>query len=130
MQWLRSNRPISVWLAAFAMLLISLAPTITLTLQGSSDGGWLEVCTTVGTKGIGLPGDDGGRESPTPPTQGHGFEHCPYCSWHVDALTPPPARGLPVLIAPPSNVPHLFFAVPRTLHAWRAAQPRAPPRLS
>jgi Protein of unknown function (DUF2946) len=130
MQWLRTNRLMSAWLVAFAMLLISLSPAITLALQGSSNGGWLEVCTTVGAKWISLSGDDSGRELPTLPAQRHGIEYCPYCSWHVDALTPPPAPNLPVLIAPPSDVPHLFFAAPRTPHAWLAAQPRAPPRLS
>jgi hypothetical protein len=55
------------------------------------------------------------------------LEHCPFCHLHADALQVP-FVSIPVLpYASKPARPSLFFLAPSLLHAWRSAQPRAPP---
>ena len=130
MQWARSERKRFVWVAAMAILLMALAPTISHALQGQSARDWALVCSTQGAKWISASGDAEDRSSAPQPASVHAFEHCPYCSLHAGTVGLPPAGGSVVLLSLSDRVPRLFLTAHRPLHAWLAAQPRGPPRLA
>ncbi len=126
MSALRAHVRLSSWIAALAILLVSLAPALgqAWAAKGSS---WMEVCTAQGAKWV-----QAGEQGSTPELPpGHLFDHCPYCSLHAPALgLPPPAGLVHQLLRLGTEVPTAFLAAPRSLHAWVSAQPRAPPRFS
>lgn len=110
-----------------AILLASLAPSLSLALASATGATWFEVCTTQGSRWI-QAGEDGSERAPA---SAHVLDHCPYCSLHAPTLGLPPASSLthlPRRLA--HEVPLAFLAAPRTLHAWVSAQPRAPPLFS
>jgi hypothetical protein len=127
MRALCAHRRLTTWLAALAILLASLAPSLSHALASAAGTDWIEVCTTQGSKWI-AAADDGSERAPA---SVHVLEHCSYCSIHAPALGLPPANDsaqLPSRLA--HEIPLAFLAAPRTLHAWVSAQPRAPPRFS
>lgn len=106
---------------------MALAPTLSHALQDRQADLLMAVCSAQGTHFIaaeaglsGLP--TGSHTAPAQP-----LEHCPWCHLQGADGAVPPAPAAVVLQAPQAVVPRLFLAAPRTLHAWRAAQPRAPP---
>ena len=110
-----------------AILLASLAPSVSQALGLAKGGSWIEVCTAQGSKW--LQGDWDG--SGGAPASGHVLDHCPYCSLHAPVLGMPPAPGLVAPVPLPGHDrPLAFLAAPRTLHAWVSALPRAPPLFS
>lgn len=114
-------------MAALAILLASLAPSLSQALGSSKPGSWVEVCTAQGSKWVSAQGDG----SPSAPTAGHAFEHCPFCSMHAPALgLPPSSDPLPLQLEGQADFPPAFHAAPHTLHAWVSALPRAPPQHS
>jgi hypothetical protein len=119
------------WLALIAVLALALLPTVSRALA-AADGqvSWAEVCTPQGMRAVALAADSGVDE-PSPAGAGVALEHCPYCATSAVALGMPPApvtvSRLPAL---GTELPALFLQAPATLHAWRSAQPRAPPVLS
>lgn len=123
------RRPIA-WLALCALLAWALLPTLSHAFAPA--GGktvWSEVCTPQGMRLVAI--DAAGGETPAPvSTAGH-LEHCPYCAPTFGALGLPPAL-LSLALPPPAALgpPPLFLHAPRTLFAWTAAQPRAPPALT
>jgi hypothetical protein len=127
MRALRAQRQLTTWIAALAILLASLAPSLSQALASSTGTNWIEVCTTQGSKWI-APSKDGSERAPA---SAHALEHCAYCSLHAPDLGLPPADQASQR---PSRlgleVPSAFLAAPRTLHAWVRAQPRAPPWFS
>ena len=60
----------------------------------------------------------------------HSLEHCPYCSLQAAASAPPPTPAGVFLLPLTFEVPLLFLAAPRTLHAWRHALSRGPPSIA
>jgi hypothetical protein len=115
------------WTAVLAVLLASLAPTLSLALGAANSATWVEICTTQGSKWV-ATGEDGSGHAPA---SIHPLEHCPYCSLHTPTLGLPPLTGVqPLPVRLSHAVPVAFLAAPRTLHAWLSAQPRGPPRLS
>lgn len=125
----RGKRTVVAWIACFAVLLASLAPSIAQALQLGGPGAWTEVCTALGNKLVAVDGsqDD---SAPSVPAE-HLLQHCPYCSLHVTALgMPPMPLSVPAWVPLDFAVPELLLAAPRTLFAWVTAQPRAPPPLS
>lgn len=107
-----------------AIVLASLAPSLTHALGFAQGGSRIEVCTAQGSKWI----DEADDGSPTAPSAAHVFEHCPYCSIHMPDLGMPPSPTVvPLLIEGHGEYPPAFYAAPRPLFAWRSAQPRAPP---
>lgn len=73
------------WFAIAAILLASLAPSMSHALGSSGGSLRAEVCTAQGSKWV----DVGADSSTSSPAESAGFEHCPYCSLHV------PVLGLP-----------------------------------
>lgn len=123
----RAHRRLPTWIAALAILLASLAPSLSHALGSAQAASWIEICTSQGSKWIAEKTDD----SPAAPTAGHVFEHCSLCSMHAPTLGLPPLPALrPLPIEGHGEFPPAFFAVPRTLYAWVSARPRAPPQLS
>lgn len=105
------------------MLWMALAPLASQALGPRQSEAWIEICGVNGAKWI--KADAGSPAQPQPGA--HPLDHCPYCSVHASALGMPPA---PLLLHPAAlryEVPQAFLAAPRTLHAWRTAQARAPP---
>lgn len=127
MRAVRAHCRLTCWIAALAILLASLAPSLSHALASAANSNWIEVCTTQGAKWV-QAGDEGSKQAPA---SAHVLEHCPYCSLHAPALGLPPAGDrvhLPLRLG--DEVPLAFLAAPRTLHAWVSAQPRAPPLFS
>jgi len=124
----RRLRPLS-WLALVAMLALALAPTLSHALALARGGSaWAEVCTPQGARLVAL-GDV--ASEPAPGQAVSHLENCPFCALSSAGLAPPPAA--PARLALPlagNEAPPLFLHGPRTLHAWRSAQPRAPPSIS
>jgi hypothetical protein len=128
------QRAVAVWLAIFAVVIASVAPAISHALaqpavshhaqlsSAADDGADEDVCgTEVDTADM-----HAGSHAPNAPPALH-LEHCPFCHLHADALQVP-FVSIPVLpsASKPAR-PSLFFLAPSLLHAWRSAQPRAPP---
>ncbi|MDZ7855821.1 DUF2946 domain-containing protein [Sphaerotilus sp.] len=110
-----------------AILLASLAPSLSHALGSAKAASWIEICTLQGSKWIAEKTDD----SPSAPTVSHVFEHCSFCSMHAATLgLPPSAELVPLPIEGHGEFPPAFYAAPRTPHAWVSARPRAPPQLS
>jgi Protein of unknown function (DUF2946) len=123
----RAHHRLTGWIAALAILLASLAPSLSHALGSAEGSSWIEICTSQGSKWV-EAGDD---NSAPAPTAGHVFEHCPFCSIQAPVLGLPPSPELvPLPIEGHGEFPPAFYAAPRTLHAWVSARPRAPPQLS
>lgn len=124
---LRARRQLTSWIAILAVLVASLAPSVSHALGLNKGASWMEVCSAQGSKWQQTDSD----ESRGAPAAGHVLEHCPYCSIHAPALGMPPAPEVaPLSLDLTDEFPLAFLAAPRTLHAWLSAQPRAPPSFS
>ena len=101
-----------------------------LSFQRGGASHWAEVCTPQGMKLVAVDAALPGQTSAPLQAAGH-LEHCPFCTLHGLDLAPPPApaAALPQAVAVRSE-PLLFLQAPRTLFAWRTAQPRGPPTVS
>ena len=124
----RRHLPSLAWIALLAMLLLALLPTLSRAMavaQGES-AVWAEICTAQGMKRVAL--DSQTSDPAAPEAAGGHLDHCPFCSLCAQAVGMPPA---PLVVrdvsATAEHVPPLFLQAPRTLFAWRRAQPRAPP---
>lgn len=117
-----------LWLALAAMLALALLPTLSHALafaRGAS--AWAEVCTPQGMRLVSV--DVAQAVDTGTPVQAAGhLEHCPLCALGADTppLPPAPPAALPLPLSA-AEPPALFLHAPRTLHAWRSAQPRGPP---
>jgi len=119
------------WLALFAMLAMALLPTLSHALSSArGDGTWTEICTPQGMRLVVVETQSGER-APDPVGAAAHLEHCPYCAQSAGTLGMPPAPvGVVPLPVASAELPALFLQAPHTLHAWRSAQPRAPPAFS
>lgn len=114
------------------MLALVLLPTVSHALAFAQGGktAWAEVCTPQGMKLVALD-DAPGAGDMTPPQGDIHLEHCPYCTLSGQSNAMPPAPpAAPALLAGADALPLLFLQAPRTLFAWRSAQPRGPPLIS
>ena len=115
------------WIACLAILMGSIAPTMSHALQRQATNVWMEVCTTAADRSLNDDAD-AGKRTPDGPID-HQFQHCPWCGTHANALGMPPAcASVPEFSAPDFTAPEHFVPAPRALFAWNSAQPRAPPR--
>jgi hypothetical protein len=132
-----SYRPLT-WIALVAILALAFLPTLSQAwayTQGQGDGGWAEVCTPQGPQRIAVDADgrlaDTVIDADAGMPGGQHLQHCPLCALSVDVPLLPPAALATVPLAVASDAPPAaFLHAPRTLHAWRRAQPRGPPALS
>ncbi|MYM42115.1 DUF2946 domain-containing protein [Duganella qianjiadongensis] len=114
----------ALWLAALAMLLSVLAPTIS---RISTKSDWVEVCSVVGSKLVRVVANTDGDQ----PTESRAAMNCPYCALHIDlALPSPPQVALIDHIIRLAFVPRLLLQAPRAQFVWAPAQSRAPPILA
>jgi Protein of unknown function (DUF2946) len=111
------------WIAILAILMAALAPAISQALGSGSGRSWVEVCTVAGAKWVAL--DESAKDAPAPAKPA--FEHCPYCSLHVDGWAPASGKSNVGLSLQGDLQPTAFLQAPRTLPTWVSAQPRAPP---
>ncbi|HSV46035.1 MAG TPA: DUF2946 domain-containing protein [Ramlibacter sp.] len=114
-------------LALLAMLALAVLPTVSHALAASGGPiGWAEICTPQGARLVAVDASEGTPSVPAD-VAAH-LEHCPFCVPAFGALGLPPASALALGLALTSaEPPPLFLHAPRAPHAWRSAQPRAPP---
>ena len=122
------TRP-ALWIALFAILWASLAPSMA---HGDSHAGHsmrvnMDYCTgaSASSTSIEMPQDRAHDEQTPSHEDSH---HCPLCrnpQANVGIL-PTPVIVLPAA-AGRMTYPALFYRASHPLYAWSAAQPRAPP---
>ncbi|MBV8380530.1 MAG: DUF2946 domain-containing protein [Paucibacter sp.] len=117
---------ITTWVAILAVLMMAFAPLISQAV--GADAAWQEICGADGARWVSADGASNGE--PAQKSAAHPLDHCPYCSLHVSVLGMPPAPLVALPAQLDRDVPPAFLAAPRTLHAWRTAQPRGPPFLA
>jgi hypothetical protein len=124
-------RRFTAWIACFAILLASLAPSISHAISSAkeSSGFFGEICSADGAKSVKL-GNSLDSKTSTPVQKSLHFEHCPFCSSHAGAIGLPPSAGFQLpLLSGHSLKPTLFYQSPRPLFVWASAHSRAPPAL-
>jgi hypothetical protein len=127
MPLLRGRRTPTSWIALVAILLVTLAPSVTGWLSASRTQLWGEICSAA-TLTAAKPGSSAGGGSPAAP---HAFEHCPYCALHADlALPPDPGRADAGVAFAFRAQPAAFVRAPRATATWASAQPRGPPSVA
>ncbi|RSZ60462.1 DUF2946 domain-containing protein [Massilia atriviolacea] len=123
MSSLAKRQTLHLWIAFLAILFGALAPAIGSAAMAS---GTMEVCTSEGVRLIQV-GDSGDASG----SSHHAMQHCAFCTTHAGTHLPPaPPGGMLVLDIGRSAYPSLFYRAPQPLHAWSAANPRAPPLLA
>ena len=123
----RLRRSVSHWIALFAILVVTFAPSLTGALAASRGLAWDQVCSATAPTAAATAStrDD---ESPATP---HVFEHCPYCALHADLAPPPDPRQSDAGVALAFRaVPPAFVHAPRANAVRASAQPRAPPSVA
>jgi hypothetical protein len=143
MQGTRLKRRLTTWIAIFAVLLASLAPSISHALAAGGWTGYLsdtELCSEESEPAAEQAADahehdmHASHDSPeSQPTADHSlhFEHCPFCFTHAGSFGTPTTHEFVTPLAAGSPVlPPLFFQASHPLFAWAAPQARAPPSFS
>jgi hypothetical protein len=119
----RRGRTVSRWIALFAILVVTFAPTLTGAFSARSGLPWDRICSAANA----VVDPSGRRDSPASP---HAFDHCPYCALHADLAPPPDPRAAAAhVVVAFRAAPAAFTRAPRGNAVWASAQPRAPPRL-
>lgn len=125
MSTLAKRQTLHIWIAFLAILFSAFAPAISSAAMGSST---MEVCTSEGVRLVQVDAGDGDDASGA---FHHSMQHCAFCTTHAGAYLPPaPPSDLPIAGIGRSAYPSLFYRAPQPLHAWSAANPRAPPFLA
>jgi hypothetical protein len=127
----RHAQRFTAWIACFAILLASLAPSIShaLSTAKESTGFFGEICSADSAKFVEL-GDSLGSKTSNPVQKSLHFEHCPFCSSHADTIGLLPSAGFQLpLLSGHSLKPTLYYQSPRPLFIWASARSRAPPAL-
>jgi hypothetical protein len=143
MQGNRQRKSITTWIAIFAVLLASLAPSISHALAAAGCTGHLhdtEICSEKAAPaahemshvhGHDLHAAHGDHESQAPDKHSMHFEHCPFCFTHAGSFgTPITAESVTLLGTGSPVLPSLFLHFPHPLFIWAAPQARAPPWFS
>lgn len=139
MTMFRQNRRITAWLACLAILLNTLAPTISHAMASAQGEGtpWAQICSTNGTRFIPLDLSDLSVDSSTSspqdgtPQSSMAMDHCAYCLTHAGSFAVFTDTPLPTTFAETSqDYPARFYQSPYRLFVWATASPRAPPVLS
>ena len=138
---LRTIERAGVWAALWAMVAMTIMPTIShaiVRFSGPSGPAVMtEICTTRGVERISLaPGlqltnqsaDAGSKTLPASHDLNAG--HCPMCGQTGHTGMPPPSQTLLKLPGLSDAPPQLFLLASRPLFAWLQARPRGPPHIS
>lgn len=129
MVFTRLHRRWMAWVAALAILLGALAPTVSHGMRAWAHAPvtWVEVCSSTGAKLIAISTTSDQKQGL--PSGEHGGEHCPFCLPHAGdaAVLPTPLPMLALTTPGAEALPALFLHAPRTLFAWAPSQARAPP---
>lgn len=133
------HRAVAAWLAILAVVIASVAPAISHAFARPAVPSYSDDHKADHHSAAGESDPEDFRSTDADNGQAHSgahdpssspalhMEHCPFCHLHADALHLP-AVALRFLPADSKPVrPLLFFLAPSLLHAWRSAQPRAPP---
>lgn len=138
---------LSAWTACFAVLLASLAPTLSHFIAASAlanataeQSAPIFGASHAHHKMTSHPADVNGVQVAAKAAHSHGstshspalhFEHCPFCYTHAGSfgLTPVVFLPLPTVKNAPI-APALFYLWPGRAFIWTAAQARAPPAIS
>jgi hypothetical protein len=119
------HRSFACLVTLVAFMVATLAPAWAHAAGTARDGlpTWMSICSTTSVAGQGR-GD-------SPAERAHPVEHCPYCTLQHPALGMPPTRAR-IALPPAASTkpPVVVLRAPRTLFAWVAGQPRAPPHAS
>jgi len=120
----RTARLLTAWTAAFAMLVVALAPVLSqMADRASGDVAWLEICTASGIRHV--PADAGSQDPADDGDRAAG--PCMFCSLSAGVL-PTPSCALDVPAAQGGDaVAALGLHLPRPRLPWPASHPRAPP---
>jgi hypothetical protein len=121
-----ARRLVITWIATLAVLMASLAPTLSIAMGMPGAGPWTLICSSANDGPVAF--DDGTTGERRLPGMAHLLDHCPYCSLHADAWPMPPSPPVlpqPMLLGEPD--PPAFLHADETLSVWSSAQPRAPP---
>lgn len=128
-----ATRRLLAWCALVAMLMGAVAPGISRVVAAASPGNPIALADTLAeicTVGDGRGDAPAAVHAATPGHLKLHLDHCAYCHLAGDAPGLPVSCFMPMPAATIVALqPLLFLQAPRTLHAWRAAQPRAPPIL-
>ena len=131
MDLLRARFRKLVWMAASAILLASLAPTLSTWAHANSPAGqaWMEICSASAITKVAANGVLGDARKPDAPPGEHAQKaHCPFCLLQAHHMGLPPAEPKPFIRGDLAmNLPELFLQAPQPLFVWAAAQARAPP---
>ncbi|MBF8178141.1 MULTISPECIES: DUF2946 domain-containing protein [Oxalobacteraceae] len=122
----------TTWIACFAILLASLAPSISHAVAAAkgAPNAWVEICTVDGSKMM-MVDQDQNSQAPKPAERAIHFEHCAFCMTHAGSVgLPPPADFVMPVVSGDHVLPPLYYQASRPLFAWAVAQPRAPPAFS
>ncbi|NHZ41621.1 DUF2946 domain-containing protein [Massilia aquatica] len=121
MSTLAKRQTLHIWIAFLAILFSAFAPAIGSAAMASAT---MEVCTSEGVRLIQVDANDDGSAH-------HAMQHCAFCTTHAGTHLPPaPPTGMLMVDIGRSPYPSLFYRAPQPLHAWSAANPRAPPLLA
>jgi hypothetical protein len=125
----KSTQRLVAWIAALAILLSFVAPSISLAIAANETGtsALIEVCSTNGIKFVRVADDrDGKSGTPSAPPSHAG--HCPFCCTHSGSFGLPPS-GTPsmALVGGHQHFTSTASVSPLSARVWQSAQPRAPP---
>ncbi|WP_293776725.1 DUF2946 domain-containing protein [uncultured Oxalicibacterium sp.] len=125
---------LTVWMALFAILLGTLAPTVSHALANDKVlGVMLEICASDGMRMIDVSKQKADEEHGDSSGTDHllHMEDCPFCrvSSHTVSLLPTSWQFFPLVTAT-AHYPPLFYRAHRPLFAWASARSRAPPTFS
>jgi hypothetical protein len=129
----RVQRRFTAWLAALAMVLSVLAPTLAQAVVASTErSGWVQVCSASGM--FWVQADGGGLDGASPASEGSPMAdvgtQCPWCQLHCPVAGLPTALASLALAAAPAQLPGDDMAAPPLADVWIAAPARAPPRFA
>ncbi|MEZ5703200.1 MAG: DUF2946 domain-containing protein [Burkholderiaceae bacterium] len=132
MSFYRVHRRFAAWLAMCVMVLSALAPVVAQAMVAASDRDqWIEVCSVSGMVLVKADGAAGlGDQMPdSDAPMGDMAKHCPWCSFHGNAVAPPTDFAPQPLLAPVTQALPEPAAVAFASKSTRSQQARAPPTL-
>ena len=131
----RRNRPLIIWIAMLAVLMGTLAPSMTSLLAAARGEIPLEICTTPYNRGAASlltqrAAQD--TQSPIDHTLLHDGGHCPYCrlQQEVPAMPHVPQPLVLATITSVRQALQLAPTPPPVAPTWPPPLSRAPPQLS